>query len=387
MSGPGPVAAAWAWADHLRAGGTTPWLEWLEAADVADHDPSRGAAPGAAQLEFVRRLALRRTSGAGRDAQTFADFADLILGRSGPGRGPAHLPLVWPGEQPRTVGAPPVDPARIPADELCRVGVGTIAELLVRAPEPPAPTAVRRPRRRPWRRAFHLAGAPTTVARVREALAAAGHAEGGRSPEVVLLAEPFDEMLAQVWSSRVQHGASVRWVTFAGRWARREQLPPSADLPRIAAGWARRVGAQRVHVVSGPDPVRATADLLGLTPGETAPTVPRSLSPASVDTLRRLNSVLHVRVPRDRLPAYVARAAELLPEVGADTDLAIPAAHRGWADARARRITEDLRAGGYAVHGDLDRIAPRHGGAPHPRTPDVLDVVLATCLRAAELTA
>jgi hypothetical protein len=381
--------AAWSWVDHLRAGGTTPWSEWLRATPAEPAGPDgtgRGPVPGAAQLELVRRLADRRAARrTATDDPAFADLADLALRRSGPGRGPARLPLLWPGDdRPRRVGSPPVDPAAVPADQLAPVGVGLLAELLTRHPGP-APEPVAPVRRRLWGKSFHLAGAPVTTAHVRSTLAAAGHVEGGRRPEVVLLAEPLDALLAQIWSTRVQRGAPVRWVTFAGRWARRDELPPSADLPTIARFWAGRVGAGRVHVVAGPDPRRTTAEILGLrTADPVAPADPHSLSPAAVDLLRRLNRVLNVRLAGDARRAHLRRVAALLPEDPAPA-LDVPKQHRAWLDDRARRVAEDLRAGGYAVHGDLAVLAPRHVGAPHPRSADVLELVLDTCLRVAEL--
>ncbi len=385
MSRPGFQAAAWSWADHLRAGGTTPWLAWLRTAPAgAGADRSgRGPVPGAAQLELVRRLALRLPAGTAGPA--FADLADLALRRSGPGRGPARLPLLWPDDdRPRRVGAPPTDPATVPADELARVGVGLLAELLGRRPVPP-PEETLTVRRRLWGKGFHLAGAPVTTGQVRSALAAAGHVEGGRRPEVVLLAEPLDVLLAQIWSTRVQRGAPVRWVTFAGRWARRDQLPPSADLATIAAFWAGRVGPERVHVVAGRDARRTTTEILGLrTADPVAPADPRSLSPAAVDVLRRLNRVLNVRFPADVRSTHLRHVAALLPEDSAPA-LDVPRRHRAWLDERARRVADDLRAGGYAVHGDLAGLAPRHVGAPHPRRNDVLALVLDTCVRVAEL--
>lgn len=67
-----------------------------------------------------------------------------------------------------------------------------------------------------------------------------------------------------------------------------------------------------------------------------------------------------------------------------DPRLAVPAKVRPWLDQRARRVADGLAAGGYAVHGDLTWIAPRHDGAPHPRNAEVLDLVLATVLDVAE---
>ncbi|HEX6886516.1 MAG TPA: hypothetical protein VF143_00305, partial [Candidatus Nanopelagicales bacterium] len=192
-------------------------------------------------------------------------------------------------------------------------------------------------------------------------------------------------LLAQIWSTRVQRGAPVRWVTFAGRWARRDELPPSADLPAIARFWAGRVGAGRVHVVAGPDPRRTAAEILGVrTADPVAAADPHSLSPAAVDLLRRLNRVLNVRFAEDARRAHLRRVAALLPQDPAPA-LDVPKRHRAWLDDRARRVAEDLRAGGYAVHGDLAGLAPRHVGAPHPRSADVLELVLDTCLRVAEL--
>ena len=392
--------AGWAWVDHLRSGGTTPWLQWLDgrsrpvdvAADAGGADAAgRGRLPGAAQLELVRRLAARSTAPAGDPA--FAALADLALARSGPGRGPARLPLLWPREPTgRRHGAPPTDPATVPAEELVRVGVGLLAELLLRSQRPEPAPAGPGPRRRLWHKAFHVAGAPVTVAQVRAGLAAAGHVQGGRRPEVVLLAEPLDVALAQVWSRRVQDGDPVRWATFLRRWARRDAIPPAADLAAAARFWAERVGPARVHVVTGPRLRRTAVEVLGLAIAEPAAPAspralagPRSLSPAGVDLLRRLNRVLAVRATGDDRAHHLRRATALLPVVPAP-DLAVPPRFREWLEEQVAEVADGIRAGGYAVHGDLARIAPRHAGATHPRRPDVLALVLDTCLRAAEPT-
>ncbi|MGN6576344.1 MAG: hypothetical protein ACTHKG_11700, partial [Nocardioides sp.] len=302
------------------------------------------------------------------------------------------LPWGGPGHPTgrRRHGPPPTDPSTVPAGELIRLGVGLLAELLLRAaPAGEAPQPQRgtpSPRRRPWHKAFHVAGAPVTVAQVRAALAAAGHVQGGRRPEVVLLAEPLDAVLAQVWSRRVQDGDPVRWATFLRRWGRREAVPPAADLAATARFWADRVGPSRVHVVTGPRLRRTAVDVLGLGTAEPAATShPRSLDPAAVDLLRRLNRVLGVRATGDARGEALRRAIALLPAAD-DLVLAVPPRFRDWLDQRAEEVADGLRSGGYAVHGDLARIAPRHAGATHPRRPDVLGLVLDTCLRAAEPT-
>lgn len=390
--------AAWAWTEHLRSGGTTPWLGWLQAYDgarAAPADPigSRGPVPGAAQLELVRRLAQRNRAPDGDPR--FAELADLALARSGPGRGPARIPLLWPGGAGlRRHGEPPVDPAAIPVAELLRVGTGLLAELLVRAPRrTPAPARRSAPgawrRRRPWRPAFRLVGAPVTVAELRAGLGAAGHVEGGRRPTVLVVAEPLDEMLGQVWSRRVQRGDSVRWETFVGRWVRRDRLPPAVDLAATARSCELRAG--RVEVVTGPDVRRTVAQVLGAEVPraqigrDDVPTRPTSLSPAATDLLRGLNRVLNVRVDDATRTELVEQAAAMLPN-GRGEPLAVPRRHRAWLAARAAALTEELRAGGYAVHGELARIAPLNAGATHPRRADVLAMVLDSCLAAAERT-
>lgn len=364
------------WVAHLRSGGSTPWADWLRSPGPAgEYD---GPLPGAAQLELVRRLAAARPAGV--PEARFAALADRALHRSGVGRGQPDLPLPVPGRPAAAgVGAPPTDPADVPVDELLRVAVGLLADLVVEAGPLPARTLP--PRRLLPRRRFHLAGAPVTVDVLRTSLAAAGEVEGGWSPEVLLVARPLDVHLAEVWSTRVQHGAPVRWPTFAGRWARRDVLPPSADLPRIAGHWAGKVGAARVHVVVEPSLADA-ARLVGL---RRPPAVAgdgfdvHALAPAGTDLLRRLNRVLNVRVPDEEHVGLVRRARALLPARPV-APLALPERHRAWAERRAEEVAAALRAGGYPVHGDLAGIAPRHLGAAAPRRSEVLSSALETCL-------
>lgn len=383
--------AAWSWTEHLRAGGRTTWTDWVASGKGADATvPAGWVVPAAAQLELLRRAALRSP-----DDPRLAGLADLVLARSGPGRGLAQQPLSWVGpREGRRFGAPAVDPSDVPVEELVRVGVGALTELLLRSPARPAAAPTPRRRRFTGTPAFALAGAPVTTSVVRRGLAVAGHVEGGRSPEVVLLAEPFDRTLAQVWSARVQRGAPVRWPGFVRRWSGRPELPPSADLPALARTWAEQVGPARVHVVvapAGPDPaVRAVAGLLGLDEraGRRRGPAPeprwKDLSAAAVDVLRRVNAVLNVRAPEPtRGPVVRALVAALSGEPDDLTGpaLTVPDPFRSWALDRARAQAEAIRAGGYPVHGDLDRIVPRIEGLPtRPRDSDVLRVVLDACL-------
>jgi hypothetical protein len=364
------------WVAHLRSGGSTPWADWLRS--PGPDGTYDGPLPGAAQLELVRRLAAARP--AGLPVASFTALADRALHRSGVGRGQPDLPLPVPGRTTTAgVGAPPTDPADVPVDELLRVAVGLLADLVAAAG--PLPERTLPPRRLLPRRRFHLDGAPVTVDALRTSLAAVGEVEGGWSPEVLLVARPLDVHLAEVWSTRVQHGAPVRWGTFAGRWARRDLLPPSADLARIAEHWAGKVGPSRVHVLVDPTLADA-ARTIGL---RRPPAAARdghavlALAPAGTDLLRRLNRVLNVRVPDELHAGLVRRARSLLPARPA-APLALPEQHRAWAARRAEEVAAALSAGGYPVHGDLGGIAPRHLGAAAPRRSEVLSSALETCL-------
>ena len=351
--------------------------------------PPGWSMPGAAQLELVRRLARRQDRRTGGDADAFRSLADLVLGRSGPGRGRAQQPLSWTGagEGPRRFGAPPLDPSDVPVDELVRVGVGALTELLLRAPDAPAAHPARR---RLFTRtpAFTLAGAPVTTSVVRQRLEAAGHVEGGDPPRVLLVVEPFDVTLAQVWSARVQRGAPVRWPGFVERWAGRRELPPSADYPALARLWAERVGAARVHVLlAAADPMTVTRDVARLLDVDPTPHRAlrdprwRDLSPSAADvcagstrcsTCGPRRPAARGRRPdpghrarRRRAPAP-ARRARAVPGLGDDAG---PwRSPRSWPPA------------------DILCTATRTRSSPGPRTPraprlvDVLDVLLDACL-------
>ena len=415
----GPEAAhqvAWAWVDHLRAGGTTPWRDFRsghrtdlvpdQAPDQAPDraDVSRGRLPGAAQLELARLLAERAANQPDPDPDARGALIDRALERSGPGRGLLELPLdlvgdlagKLAGKPTDRAGAPATDPADVPAEELVRVGVGLLVAELLRAGAQAGSNRNRRRRRRPFSGSFLLGGAPTTTAAVRAALADAGHLGGGRSPEVLLLAPPLEQMLGQVWSARVQRGAPVSWTDFVGRWSRQVALPPSADLSALARSWAERVGAGRVHVVADPDPLRTAADLLGIrlrAAGRASTPDLLPLPGAAVDLLRRVNQVLAVRVPEDQQAAFRrvvsaswASGSRGMPADADEPGIVVPSRHRHWVEEQSARLVKELRRGGYPVHGDLDRITARQLGPQRPRRREVLDLVLDAVLEVAAAT-
>jgi hypothetical protein len=94
--GPAYAQAVWSWAEHLRGGGSTPWSSWVASGAGADATvPPTWSAPGAAQLELVRRLA-GLAPARGVDPAAFRALADVVVARSGPGRGRAQQPLSRP---------------------------------------------------------------------------------------------------------------------------------------------------------------------------------------------------------------------------------------------------------------------------------------------------
>jgi hypothetical protein len=204
----------------------------------------------------------------------------------------------------------------------------------------------------------------------------------------VLVVEPFDVTLAQVWSARVQRGAPVRWPGFVERWSRRRELPPSADYPALARLWADQVGPGGVHVLVAPaDPGTATRDVAGLLDLDPTPRRAvrdprwRDLSPAAADVVRRVNAVLNVRSSATRHEAVARSLAATLASTGPRHPLTVPEPSQDWAAARARALAAELASGGYSVHGDLDRVVPRFEDVPtRPRLVDVLDVLLDACL-------
>ncbi|HET6625387.1 MAG TPA: hypothetical protein VFG63_03270 [Nocardioidaceae bacterium] len=385
--------AAWSWVDHLRHGGSTPWADWSAPATGQPAPPGKDGStlPAAAELEVVRRLATRPRHGI-----DFPAVADLVLRRSGPGRGLVDIPLAGTGRTgtPR-IGTPPSDPGLVPDGELVRVAVGALAELLIETPATdPTDTGPSRmtARRRPWERGFRIAGPPVAGARLRASLAAAGHVEGGRRPRVLLVAGAFDEMLLQIWSSRVQRGSTLPWPKLVRRLAREDRVPLAMDLPRLAGQWADRVGAERVHVIIGgadPGVWRTAAQIVGgpVPPiAEPAPGDVADLSPRATDVLRRVNEVLNVRVDPARLPAVVRAGSAVLQ--GPGPALVVPDRQAAWAAERSRRMAQDLRAGRYAVHGEPGQVASRRDGDPdRVHAADVLDIALDACLRAAEQSA
>jgi hypothetical protein len=330
-----------------------------------------GPLPGAAQLELVRRLA------ASPHAAGLADFgalAERLLATSAPGRGPGELPLAWPDPFPGRYGIPAVDPGALDAEELLRAGIGGLADLLADVP-PPAPRTRHRLRLpRPWRRSFTVQGTPLAAAGVRAALLRAGMTEGGPRATHLVVAAPFDVMMAEHWVHRVSRGASLPWERLWRHAANTGRLPPAVVVDEVAARLAGQFGPARVLLLvagSAGEAVAAARVAFGLrVPAESPdPVAAPPLDTTSAEVLRRVNGVLRLRLDADRrrelgrrvLPSVVAHddAPPIGPARGTD----------GWARAAAERLVEGVSAGDYPVHGDPRLLLPVTTAAD-PRGPD-----------------
>lgn len=374
---PAPTAGrrtASAWVAHLRDGGTTPWRDFSgRAAQGAPErtldSTTREEVPGAAQLELLRRLNVIGRPDAG--------LAEEVLAASGPGRGLPDLSLVGVGDGSR-FGPPPVDPAELAPEELLRVAVGVLAERLASAETPAAAPAAPRPL--PWRRKVRLVGDPHLADATRAALRRAGHRPGLRQPRVVLLADELGGLLADVWRWRVTRGVATGWDWWLDSWARRDQLPPRADLTALAAHWAARVGPERVHVVVGPDPASEVARLAGASaPVRASYDGP---GPAAVELVRAVNAVLPVLVTPDRHRRLLSERLVPMLADHAGPRRGVPAQHRDWVRERAERMRAELLAAGYPVHGGPDRLAAAPGSGPDHSGEPAPDEVLAVALTA-----
>ena len=306
-------------------------------------------------------------------------LADRVLATASPGRGLLDVPLPWPAAL-RAYGTPPLDPGRLPDEELIRLAVG----------RPRAPAARRTPAREPSR-SLRAVAAP--VATPVPAARPPGHGRGGASgvllaqglvesdwrPTHVVIAPPVEVMMAEHWAAAVREGGILKWThAVAPRpgagsaAARRSTWPPSRE-PR---------GRHRepLHVVVARDAEEAARA------GRRGPGGPARRRPAGVRR-RSPCDLLRRRQPADRADRRARTACATSPRRlgrGCSTDdtpgaaptsvpgvpAAPPLGPVAWQPATADR----LRRAGYAVHGNPDDLAPREHAQsgtvdrrPHPR--------------------
>ncbi|MGH3352897.1 MAG: hypothetical protein ACRDPS_19700 [Nocardioides sp.] len=350
----------WGWAAHLREGGTTPWASWSEPASpfAAAH------LPGAEMLELLRRLNATGPSEPSR--------VDSLLRTSPPGRGRRDLPLLGDTSN-RTYGPQPVDPATLPPQELLRAASVLLAEdLLAGIEEERAPRTrwLARARRR-WaashgsagrtapeqdRLPYRLVGSPWLTLPIREELERQGKRPGGEGYTVYVLGGPLDEVAAAAWKFRTFTNRVNPWPIWMRDAQWRGWLGPRADLPRIAAWWAARVGKERVEIVTDPS---LLPGLLGVDslPG------PWSVSAEAHEVARVIGQVLSVRTDLEThrkllMDGLRPRLEKLEPLHPGASEVGFPAQSLNWVTTRARAQRDALVGARYALHGDPDRLLP-----------------------------
>ncbi|MDQ6526977.1 hypothetical protein RB608_25400 [Nocardioides sp. LHD-245] len=356
---------AWGWVAALRAGSTTPWLEWPADGTAGEGEALGDELPGAQQLALLRRLNLYAAA-AGRTVP--AAIADRVLGAGVSGRGRSELALVGvdePGPAGQLgasgqFGPRPVDPDALTDDELLRVASALVADdVAVAAAVPdPEPGLLERVRsvRRPWVRSFVVVGMPWRADAVRADLTARGHRPGGRRPTAYLLADDLETVLVQAWAARCFDQGGATWRGFVRANAGAGNLPPRADVARMARSAAYKYGVERVRVVLDD---QLLAEELGV-PRLGAP--PR-LGAHAVDLVRRVGEPLGLLVPSEDRPRLLRETlGERLEGLGGPPP-SLPPRWDGWLRTQAERTRHDLAAARYPVLGDLDQLLPRPLGS------------------------
>ncbi|WP_408897250.1 hypothetical protein ACJ5H2_20305 [Nocardioides sp. R1-1] len=348
---------AWGWVAALRAGSTTTWLDWPDDGS-GEADPLGPELPGAQQLALLRRLNVHAAA-AGRTVPVAT--ADRILSAGVSGRGRSELALVGVDERGPSgqFGPPPVDPDALADDELLRVASALIADdVAATAALPrPEPTLAERVRavRRPWVRSFVVVGMPWRADAVRADLTAHGHRPGGRRPTAYLLADDLETVLVQAWTARCFDQGGATWRGFVRANAGAGNLPPRADLARMARSAAYKYGADRVRVVL--DDALLAAEL-----GVPRLGGPPRLGAHAVDLVRRVGEPLGLLVPSAERPALLrATLGERLDGLGGRPP-SLPPRWDVWLRTQAERTRHELAAARYPVLGDLDRLLPRSLG-------------------------
>lgn len=354
---------AWGWVTHLREGGTTPWLAWVQ-----DGDERGRVLPGAQQLELLRRL-----NQTGRPSTV---LVERVLGASAPGRGRPDLELLGAAE-PSRFGPPPVDPAGLRDDELLRVAASLIAEDLVgegaRAATPAGTTSAttvgssgrRAPGLvRPWRTRYRIVGDPWLADPIRAELIARGRPPGGRGSVVLVMGTDLATMLVDAWTSRAFAEGGPGWTEWLDALVARHQVAPRVDLAQAARVWSGRVGPDRVRIVLDP---AAVPRLVGV---RRALPVPPTISADGVDLARRVASVLGLLVAPQRREQLLGEVLRPRLVHAAGGLLVVPPEHGEWVHLRAGRMRDALLRAGYPVHGDLDTllgpVGPASAAAGHP---------------------
>lgn len=211
---------------------------------------------------------------------------------------------------------------------------------------------------------------------------------------LICTARDLARQIPAVWQEDVKNRHVVHFADFVAgvrgdpdpHWLS-ELFWERQDLPAILRKWAADVPAERVHVITVPQPDQPSellwerlCELLDVDPGAFESTVERpnrSLGVAETELLHRLNPVLEERgrvdwPGHDSVVKYQI-AAEILGARKARTPLRLPDEYRAWANEQASRMTDQLSEAGYHVIGDLKELLPADAGSRSAQHPDQAD--------------
>ncbi|MFT4086221.1 MAG: sulfotransferase family protein [Gordonia sp. (in: high G+C Gram-positive bacteria)] len=223
---------------------------------------------------------------------------------------------------------------------------------------------------------------------------------------VVLTVRDLARQLPSVWQENVKNQRPTSFADFVSAVAAdtrdgahagdlaHEPFWEFQDYPAIVAKWSAVVPAERIHVVTVPEPGSATPGdglwerflgVLGVDPAVlTVPAVSAntSLSAAQAEFLRLLN----LRIQPDdiewqRYERIVKQqlVGEVLFSLREGKPLGLDAEQRAWAAELSDGMVEAVVAGGYPVHGSLDDVRVAVGEVGDARVPsadETLDAAL-----------
>lgn len=212
----------------------------------------------------------------------------------------------------------------------------------------------------------------------------------GAEVHLVVTARDLARQLPAEWQEGVKHGRTLRYERFLERVADPSRNHPHAqkfwrhqDVADLLDRWAAHLPAERVHLVTVPQP-GAPRDLLwqrfcsvvGVDPDITEPPGRGSnvsLGATAIDVLRRVNRRLQ---QLDDKPAGLRRTVKQVLVNGAlraDTSprVVAPAALIPRLDEITDEWIERIEKAGYDVVGDLDELRPQPAeeGVDRPRVP------------------
>ena len=210
---------------------------------------------------------------------------------------------------------------------------------------------------------------------------------------VVVTVRDLGRVLCSAWQQEIFQGRSFSWAEYVASVRDPGEGPANAgvafwlrqDVARVVRPWGRSVPADRIHVVTLPQPgapgdllFDRFASVLGLPPGGLSAPEDRSnpsVGVAELEVLRRLNAALAAQGVRPQNFQLLRPAARAQLRAEHSRALVLPVAEVSWVGERAERQIKAIRSGGYDVVGDLDELRPRAvegDRAPDDVTPDEL---------------